>query len=122
MPSEQVCSETAIVGMTLGSPALGERLPMTPREAAEFMHARMVGRSWDYADTIVHTLRRESPEYVHRANGKLTIDASVLRQFRSLTPTELVWLDDGLTWREPKGGEVIKNLKDDAPPKAPTTR
>ena len=73
------------------------------------MHARMAGRSWDYADTIVHALRRESPEYVSRKNGKLTIDAAVLRQFRVLTLTELVWSEDGLTWREPKQAEVVRN-------------
>lgn len=74
---------------------------MDSMDAAKWMLAQIEGHGCIYQDDVVDYLVRGKAESLLRENGdgNLVVGLSVLKAFRILTESTVVWVKSGLYWR-----------------------
>jgi hypothetical protein len=74
---------------------------MTPREVAEWMLEEIKGTGYLYQEDVVYEIASKFGDeftYINQ-NGNLAIDKQVLREFRELTESSVVWKRGEKLWR-----------------------
>jgi hypothetical protein len=73
----------------------------SPKDVAEFMQRRLKQDQALYQDVVVYEILNKFGEeftYINR-NGNLSIDKSVLQEFRKLTEGSVIWQRGEGAWR-----------------------
>jgi len=78
---------------------------MTPEAIAQWMFEELKREKYLYQEAVVTDIASKfSDEFTYiNENGNLAIDRRVLREFRKLTETTVVWERGGRLWRLREG-------------------
>lgn len=74
---------------------------MTPGEVADWMLAKLTNEGCLYQDDVVDHLTKNKLEALARENadGNLVVGQEVLKAFREITETNVVWVKPDRYWR-----------------------
>lgn len=87
----------------------------TAQEVAEWMAAHFETASRLYQESAVYKIRQQfGPEHVYKnESGNPAISKDVLKRFRALTESKVVWERGDRSWRKLRPGEEYKGRQKD---------